>query len=216
MSSTITDQIHFFKSHLPHNIQLVAVSKTKPVEAIIEAYQAGQTHFGENKAQELLLKQAQLPPDIKWHFIGHLQTNKVKSILPLVYLIHGIDSIKLLDEVQKQSQKINQKTSVLLQIHIAQEETKFGFDFSELEEVISRQNIYTHVCIRGLMGMASNTPNEHRVRMEFRGLKQLFNQVKPQFQSFDTLSMGMSGDYQIAIEEGSNLIRIGSTIFGTR
>lgn len=205
------------------NTVLVAVSKTKPPEAIKELYDLGQKDFGENYVQELVEKQAQLPPDIRWHFIGHLQTNKVKYIAPFVYLIHGVDSFKLLKEINKQALKLNRIIDVLLQVHIAQEETKFGLDEKELEEIFKANSNEVqelkNVQIKGLMGMASFTENEKQVRKEFCYLKKLFDKYSKlpiancQLQ---TLSMGMSVDYKIAIEEGSNMVRIGSLLFGSR
>lgn len=199
------------------NVTLVAVSKTKPVEDIQELYGLGQRDFGENYVQEIVEKQHSLPDDIRWHFIGHLQTNKVKYIAPFVYMIHGIDSLKLLKEVNKQVSKLNRVIPVLLQVHIAREESKFGLDENELQELLQQKEELQNVEIRGLMGMASFTSDEQIVRTEFRYLKLLYDQVQSTHQiAFTTLSMGMSGDYQIAIEEGSNLVRIGSLLFGAR
>lgn len=203
------------------NIVLVAVSKTKPVEAIQELYDLGHRDFGENYVQELEEKQKVLPKDIHWHFIGHLQSNKVKYIAPFVYLIHGIDSFKLLKEVDKQAKKINRTIDVLLQVHIAQEETKFGLDENELDELLGANELLQlmNVKIKGLMGMASFTENKEKIRTEFKYIKSLFDKHAQQRTSnieLQTLSMGMSGDYAIAIEEGSNMVRIGSLIFGER
>ena len=203
---------------------LVAVSKTKPIEAIKELYEIGHRDFGENYVQELVEKQNQLPPDIHWHFIGHLQSNKVKYIASFVHLIHGIDSIKLLKEVNKQAFKINRTIDVLLQVHIAQEETKFGLDEKELDELFSVEKSkelqeLTHVRIRGLMGMASFSDDKVLVRNEFRVLKRLFDKHAGSPAAncqMDILSMGMSGDYQIALDEDSNMVRIGSLLFGSR
>jgi len=205
----------------PKNILLVAVSKTKTIEAIKELYDLGQKDFGENYVQELVDKQAQLPKDIRWHFIGHLQTNKIKYIAPFVHLIHSADSLKLLKEINKQGQKNNRVLDVLLQIHIAEEETKFGLDEGELNLIISEfENLkIENVRIVGLMGMASFTEKEEQVRKEFRYLKTLFDkyaQLSTANYKLQILSMGMSNDYKIAIEEGSNLVRIGSLIFGER
>lgn len=203
------------------NITLIAVSKTKPVEDILEMYRLGQRDFGENYVQELLEKQAKLPADIRWHFIGHLQTNKVKLIAPFIHLIHGVDSFKLLNEINKQAQKADRLINCLLQVHIAQEETKFGFDETELEETIDRLKTspLDNVCVKGLMGMASFTDDGIKVRNEFRYLKSLFDKYQaceiPHLK-FEILSMGMSSDYTIAIEEGSNMLRIGSMLFGAR
>lgn len=205
------------------NITLVAVSKTKSVEAIKELYDLGQRDFGENYVQELVEKQQQLPQDIRWHFIGHLQSNKIKYIAPFVHLIHGIDSFKLLKEVNKQAQKINRVIDVLLQVHIAQEETKFGLDENELHEIFHTNSNELHelqnISIKGLMGMASFTENKTLIRKEFQYLKSLFDkyaQLPTANCQLSTLSMGMSSDYTIAIEEGSTMVRIGSLIFGER
>lgn len=202
-------------------VTLVAVSKTKPVEDILELYQLGQRDFGENYVQELVDKQAQLPKDIRWHFIGHLQSNKVKYIASFVHLIHGVDSASLLKEINKQAVKNNRIIDVLLQVYIASEETKFGLDETELAAVVDdlRANLFSNVRVIGLMGMASFTENQDKVRSEFKKLKQIFDllpkleitQIAPQF-----LSMGMSADYPIAIQEGSNMVRIGSLLFGSR
>jgi len=203
------------------NIGLVAVSKTKPVEAIKELYELGQRDFGENYVQELVDKEQQLPKDIRWHFIGHLQSNKVKFIAPFVYLIHGIDSFKLLKEVNKQAEKNGRVINVLLQVHIAEEETKFGLDENELRELMNSTSLneLNHVRICGLMGMASFTEDEEKIRKEFHYLKSLFDkfaQLQTLNSRLQTLSMGMSSDYRIAIEEGSTMVRIGSLIFGQR
>lgn len=203
------------------NIGLVAVSKTKPVEAIKELYELGQRDFGENYVQELVDKEQQLPKDIRWHFIGHLQSNKVKFIAPFVYLIHGIDSFKLLKEVNKQAEKNGRVINVLLQVHIAEEETKFGLDENELRELMNSSSLkeLNHVRICGLMGMASFTEDEEKIRKEFHYLKSLFDkfaQLQTLNSKLQTLSMGMSSDYRVAIEEGSTMVRIGSLIFGQR
>jgi PLP dependent protein len=197
-------------------VELVAVSKTKPLEDIRELYELGQRDFGENYVQELLEKQSSLPKDIRWHFIGHLQTNKVKYIAPFVYLIHGIDSLKLLREVEKQGQKFKRKIDVLLQVHIAREETKFGFDDTELDEVVQILPGFNHLNIKGLMGMASLTEDISQVKSEFQQLKQLYKKYSYLIPSFSILSMGMSGDYKIAVEQDSNMVRIGSLLFGER
>lgn len=203
------------------NVRLVAVSKTKPVEAIRELYELGHRDFGENYVQELVDKHEQLPADIRWHFIGHLQSNKAKYIVPFVHLIHGIDSFKLLREVNKQAAKAGRVVDVLLQMHIAQEETKFGLDRAELGEIMNATELGSleNIRVRGLIGMASFTDNQEKVRREFGFLKSAYDQYAafklPNVQ-FDTLSMGMSGDYRIAMEEGSNMIRVGSLIFGER
>lgn len=199
------------------HVTLVAVSKTKPAADIEALYQLGQRDFGENYVQELAEKQPQLPADINWHFIGHLQTNKVKYIAAFVYLIHGVDSYKLLAEINKQAAKNNRVINCLLQIHIAEEETKFGLNESELEDLLNSytNNSLSNVVVKGLMGMASFTENEAQVKKEFNSLKSLFDKYKAEFK-FDTLSMGMSGDYQLAVETGSNMVRIGSLLFGER
>ncbi len=202
--------------------QLIAVSKTKPLADLQAAYAAGIRDFGENKVQEIQAKQPEMPADTRWHMIGHLQSNKIKYIAPFVHLIHGVDSFKLLVEIDKQGKKINRQIPVLLQIHIATEESKFGFDPTELDAMLNSTEFtnLTHVQVRGLMGMATFTENQDQIRAEFRGLKQLFEVVKkrslPHFVDLKELSMGMSGDYQIAQEEGSTLVRIGSAIFGSR
>jgi pyridoxal phosphate enzyme (YggS family) len=213
-----TKYLEIVKQLSDKNISLVAVSKTKPVESIKELYELGQRDFGENYVQELVDKQQQLPHDIRWHFIGHLQTNKVKYIAPFVHLIHGIDSFKLLKEVNKQAIKLNRIIQVLLQVHIAQEETKFGMDEQELEQLFTKENVQLqelkNIRICGLMGMASFTEDPNKIRAEFRYLKSLYDRFSGN--QFSVLSMGMSSDYMIAIEEGSNLVRIGSLIFGER
>ena len=203
------------------NATLVAVSKTKPVEAIKELYDLGHRDFGENYVQELVEKEAQLPKDIRWHFIGHLQSNKVKYISPFVHLIHGIDSFKLLKEVNKQAQKVNRTIDVLLQVHVAQEETKFGFGEVELTNTNweAELNGLNNVCVSGLMGMASFSDDQNLVRSEFKKLKKIYGQnAQHQTSNFklQTLSLGMSADYKIALEEGSNMIRVGSLLFGKR
>lgn len=207
---------HRIKSELDAvGVTLVAVSKTKPVEDILELYKAGQRDFGENYVQELCDKQAQLPGDIRWHFIGHLQSNKVKYIATFVHLIHGVDSESLLKEIDKQARKNDRVIDCLLQMHIAQEETKFGLDEAELAELLTKLPSYPNVRVTGLMGMASFTSNQDQVRSEFKSLSQTFQTLQTP-QTAQTLSMGMSGDYLLAIEEGSNLVRIGSLLFGAR
>ncbi len=215
-----TEQYHRIQEELATNkVTLVAVSKIKPVSDIQALYDLGQRDFGENYVQELLEKQAQLPVDINWHFIGHLQSNKVKYIAPFVHLIHGVDSYNLLKEINKQAIKNNRVINCLLQVHIAQEETKFGLNEKELHALLEKVEDLQQVHIKGLMGMASFSDDEKVVRKEFRMLKKLFEQLKeyrlPQLQA-ETLSMGMSGDYMMAIEEGSNMVRIGSLLFGRR
>jgi pyridoxal phosphate enzyme (YggS family) len=203
------------------HITLVAVSKTKPAEDIQVMYNLGQRDFGENYVQELVDKQALLPQDIRWHFIGHLQSNKVKYIAPFVHLIHGVDSVKLLKEINKQAAKVNRVIDCLLQAHIAQEETKFGFDFRELHELYEPHelNELANVRVLGLMGMASFTEDKEKVRQEFRYLRSLFDKFSaqvPEGNKLSVLSMGMSGDYAIAVEEGTTMVRIGSLLFGAR
>lgn len=217
---TNLDQVK--RSFINPDCQLIAVSKTKPLADLQEAYEAGIRDFGENKVQEIQAKQPEMPEDTRWHMIGHLQSNKIKYIAPYVYLIHGVDSFKLLVEIDKQGKKIDRSIPVLLQIHIATEENKFGFDPAELQEMVQSEAFLalSHVTIRGLMGMASFTEDAEQVRDEFKGLKSLFDALKqqalPSFVELTELSMGMSGDYQIAQEEGSTMVRIGSAIFGAR
>lgn len=204
---------------LPEKVKLVAVSKTQSADSILEIYKEGQRDFGENYVQELLEKQALLPKDINWHFIGHLQTNKVKQIAPFVRLIHGVDSLKLLTEINKQALKNNRVIDCLLQIHIAEEETKFGLDESELQNLLNDAAIDSlkNVRICGLMGMASFTTDKNKVKLEFGKLKTIFTGYKSYFKIENPiLSMGMSSDFETAISEGSNLIRVGSLIFGER
>jgi pyridoxal phosphate enzyme (YggS family) len=204
------------------NCQLVAVSKTKPVEMIQEAYDAGQRDFGENKVQELREKPDQLPSDVRWHMIGHLQTNKVKYIAPFIHLIHAVDSLKLLKEINKQAEKSNRTINCLLQIHIAEEEHKFGLSKDELNDLLSSAafKALTHIKVVGLMGMATYTDDENQIRTEFQTLKQIFDMAKENHQASNIemreISMGMSDDYPIALEEGSTMIRVGSKIFGPR
>ncbi len=219
--SEISNQLTDLKKSLPEACTLVAVSKTKPDADILEAYQTGHLDFGENKVQELTKKAEELPKDIRWHMIGHLQRNKVKYIAPFVHLIHGVDSFKLLKEINKQGKKTDRVIDCLLQIHIAEEDTKFGLDKNELLEILESDDLkeMTHIRVTGLMGMATNTDDEEQVRREFRGLKNLFDEIKNSDHTIvqiNTLSMGMSGDYTIAIEEGSSMVRIGSAIFGSR
>ncbi|RRB00808.1 YggS family pyridoxal phosphate-dependent enzyme [Larkinella rosea] len=218
---TIATNIRQIESQLPEKTRLIAVTKTKPVELLREAYDAGCRFFGENKVQEMVDKQPLLPADIQWHLIGHLQTNKVKYMASFVSLIHSVDSLKVLQEINKQAAKHDRIIDCLLQIHIAREETKFGFDEPEVEAFLQSPELakLTHIRIVGLMGMASNTDDETQIRQEFRSLKQLFDRLSDFQRSnvqFRELSMGMSGDYLIAIEEGSTMVRVGSAIFGTR
>ena len=219
---SITENLNEINAKLPKGTRLVAVSKFHPVESIMEAYMSGQLVFGESRVQELIEKQKILPNDIEWHFIGHLQTNKIRQIVPFVSLIHGVDSLKLLKEIDKEGQKINRIVPCLLQIHIAQEESKFGFstdeclDFFKSGEWIDLK----FVKLKGFMGMATLTKDEEQIRNEFRSLSSFFNEIKsswfPSDASFCEISMGMSDDYLIAIKEHSTMVRIGSAIFGSR
>lgn len=219
---TIKNNIVRYTQNLLPGCRLIAVSKTQPIEKIQEAYDAGQRAFGENKAQEMARKYEQLPRDIQWHMIGHLQTNKVKYIAPFVHLIHSVDSLKLLAEIDKQARKNNRIIPCLLQIHIAMEESKFGFSAEEVQELLKNPALHNldHIRIIGLMGMATFTEDMKQVRKEFRSLNQLFttlkNQPLPKQVVMQELSMGMSGDYHIAMEEGSTMVRIGTSIFGAR
>ncbi|MBE7441979.1 MAG: YggS family pyridoxal phosphate-dependent enzyme [Flavobacteriales bacterium] len=214
----ITANLQQIKSTIPAKVTLVAVSKTYPNTSILQAYEVGQRVFGENKVQELVEKYESLPKDIEWHMIGHLQSNKVKYIAPFVKLIHGVDSLKLLQEINKRAEQNHRIIDCLLQVHIAQEETKFGFDENEVIELLKSDEIKTlkNINVIGLMGMATNTENETLVRNEFKNLKQLFDKLAAFNLQLSTLSMGMSNDYKIAIEEGSTMIRVGSSIFGSR
>lgn len=219
----IRENLHKIKQSFPNpDCLLIAVSKTKPVKDLQEAYDAGIRDFGENKVQEMVDKQPQLPEDIRWHMIGHLQRNKIKFIAPFVHLIHGVDSFKLLKAINKEGAKIGRVISCLLQVHIAEEESKFGFDAKELTELMEGDELagLAHVKVKGLMGMATFTEDEQVIREEFRGLKSLLDQLNglplPANVELKELSMGMSGDYPIAQEEGSTMVRIGSAIFGNR
>lgn len=216
---SISENLKSVKKSLPTHVELIAVSKTKPNEAIQEAYENGQRHFGENKVQELVDKAEVLPKDIHWHMIGHMQRNKVKYIASFVHLIHGVDSQKLLKEINKQGQKVDRVVPCLLQFHIAEESTKYGFNYPEVLDLLDKYFFedLPFVEIRGVMGMATNTDNQEQIKREFDELNAIFNKLKPHFsESFDIKSMGMSGDYKTAIECGANMIRIGSTIFGKR
>jgi pyridoxal phosphate enzyme (YggS family) len=218
---SIQDNLLKIKSQLPENVTLVAVSKTKPVEDLMEAYHAGQRIFGENKIQEMTEKWQQMPKDVEWHMIGHVQSNKVKYMVPYVKLIHGVDSLKLLKEVNRQAIRWRKSINCLLQIHIAEEETKFGLDEKELEELLNSDEFkeMKNINVIGLMGMATFTDNEEQIKKEFQYLKTIFDKVsklKTDNCQLNTLSMGMSGDYQLAIECGSTMVRIGSSIFGNR
>ena len=220
---SIADNLLKYKKELePENVELIAVSKFNTTDAILEAYEAGQRVFGENIVQELVEKQEALPKDIEWHLIGHLQTNKVKYIAPFIKLIHSVDSLKLLAEINKQAEKNKRTIDCLLQIYIADEDTKFGLDHAELIELLRSEEYQAMKNIRivGLMGIASNNAPEKQTKDEFQELKVLFDGIKVSFfrkeDSFKELSMGMSGDYQLAIEEGTTMVRIGSSIFGAR
>jgi pyridoxal phosphate enzyme (YggS family) len=218
----IAENIEGIKRELREGVCLVAVSKTKPNQAILEAYKAGQRIFGENKVQELTQKYDTLPRDIEWHFIGHLQTNKVKYLAPFVGLLHGVDSLKLLKTIDKEGLKNNRVVPCLLQFHIAEEETKFGLDLAEAKELLSSPDFASmkYVEVRGVMGMGTYTDDEAQIRKEFKVLKQVFLELKGSYfqdqPSFKEISMGMSGDYMLAIEEGSTMVRVGSKIFGER
>ncbi len=207
----------------PSGATLIAVSKTKPSEDIMELYALGQRDFGENYVQELVKKQAELPADIRWHFIGHLQTNKVKMIAPFVHMIHGVDSIRLLEAIDKEGKKINRKINCLLQVHVAREETKFGLDLAEARQAAAMyflEKKYPFVALCGIMGMASFSEDKELLKKEFSDLKKIYDEIRSLYGSdasaFNTLSMGMSGDYPIALESGSNMVRVGSLLFGAR
>ena len=219
----IAQKLNTIKSNLPQHVTLIAVSKTKPEEDIMEAYHAGHRDFGENKVQEMTAKHENLPKDIKWHMIGHVQRNKVKYMAPFVHMIHGVDSLKLLKEIEKQAKKNDRVINCLLQIHIAREESKFGLDEEELKELLASEafNQMKHVRIKGLMGMATFTDKQEVIQSEFSYLKQLFENLKKDQESWphlsmEVLSMGMSGDYELAVTCGSSMVRIGSSIFGER
>ena len=218
----IEENLNKIKNDIPKGVTLVAVSKTKPNHLIEEAYAAGQRHFGENRVQELEEKHAVLPKDICWHMIGHLQSKKVKKIAPFVHLIHGVDSFKLLQEINKQALKNNRTIDCLLQFHIAQEATKFGFSIEEVQEILKSSEFLTlnNVRILGVMGMATFTECNEQVHSEFGVLKDYFDELKANYSDvlpdFTEVSMGMSGDFKIAIEEGSTMVRVGSSIFGSR
>lgn len=217
----IAANIDKIKQQIGIGVQLIAVSKTKPVPMLMEAYQAGQRAFGENKVQELLTKQSEMPSDVEWHLIGHLQSNKVKAIAPFVHLIHSVDSFKLLEVINKEAQKNNRVINCLLQIFIADEETKFGLSEAEAEELIhsSAFEQLANIKIVGLMGMATNTDDEDKIAKEFKSLKTFFDKLKLHHgNNFELtiLSMGMSSDYILAVQEGSTMVRVGSSIFGTR
>ena len=217
---SIANNLQTIKSQLPSNVTLVAVSKTKPVSDLMEAYNAGQRIFGENKIQEMTEKWEEMPKDIQWHMIGHVQTNKVKYMAEYVSLVHGVDSLKLFKEINKQAKKHNRVIDVLLQMHIAEEETKFGLDENELDEILKQvqqnKSKFENIKIIGLMGMATFTENQTQIKKEFLHLKSIFDKVNSDQIQLKTLSMGMSGDYKLAIECESTMIRIGSSIFGSR
>ena len=215
----VNEKIESIKKKLPKGVELIAVSKTKPIEMIQQGLKSGHLDFGENKVQEMVHKHASLPKNIRWHMIGHLQRNKVKYIAPFVHLIHGADSKKLLDEINKQGLKNNKTVNCLLQFHIARESTKFGFSIEEIREIIDSQHHlnWRNINIQGVMGMATFTTDKNQIKAEFGLLKEYFEELKTNFgENFKTLSMGMSGDYLEAISKGSNMIRIGSDIFGKR
>lgn len=220
---SISKNLNNIKSQLPAHVTLVAVSKTKPVADLMEAYDAGQRIFGENKIQEMTDKWEVMPKDIEWHMIGHVQTNKVKYMAPYVSLIHGVDSLKLLQEINKQAAKNNRVIDCLLQVYIAEEESKFGLDEQELEEMLKQvqhdKDNFKNIKIVGLMGMATFTENQNQIEKEFKHLKTIFDKyskLNTENCQLNTLSMGMSGDYQLAISCGSSMVRIGSSIFGSR
>ena len=221
--ATVAQRLEEVKSTLPATgVELVAVSKFHPAATIRQAYDAGHRCFGESRAQELQQKYDQLPHDIEWHFIGHLQTNKVKYIIPYVAMIHSVDSIRILDEIERQAARIDRVVDCLLEVHVAQEDTKYGFTLQECADFLAQTAVdtYPHIRFRGTMGMASNTDDEVQIRAEFTQLKQLFDNLRAGVMvntpCFDPLSMGMSLDYRIAVEEGSTMVRIGTTIFGER
>ncbi len=219
---TISENLENFNKELPDDVKLVAVSKTKPVSDLMEAYNAGQRIFGENKIQEMESKWQEMPKDIQWHMIGHVQRNKVKYMAPFVSLIHAVDSLKLLKEINKEAEKNERNIDCLLQIKIAEEDSKFGMDKTDAEKLLASDEIkkLRNVKIIGLMGMATFTDNEKQITEEFQKLKKIYEEFKVQFRESETkfkiLSMGMSGDYKIAIENGSNMVRVGSAIFGER
>lgn len=222
----IRGQVHALASKAGHDVTLVAVSKTKPDADLMEAYDAGQRDFGENRVQELAGKAERLPKDIRWHMIGHVQTNKIKDFLPFVHLVHGVDRVKVLDVMQKEAAKLGRQVNLLLQVHIAEEATKFGFGPEELKALTDPEawNAYPNLCPVGLMGMATFTDDVSQVRREFESLASLHKEVGPALSAvakshgaaWGVLSMGMSGDWPLAVEEGSTMVRVGSAIFGHR
>lgn len=225
---SVETQLDYFRNELPSAVKLVAVSKFKPVQAVLDAYGAGQRDFGESRPKEMMEKAMESPSDIRWHFIGHLQTNKVRMVVPYVAMIESVDSLRLLKEIDRFSESVGKVTDCLLEVHISTEETKQGFLPGEIRETIEESVKLNNIRIRGLMGMASNVDDEMQVRGEFRALRSLFDEIRalssssdsPQVRfrlsAFDTLSMGMSGDWRIAVEEGSTIVRIGTAIFGAR
>ena len=210
----IKKNLEKLRNSIPKEITLVAVSKTKPISDILVAYESGQRIFGENKVQELEMKHTKLPSDIEWHMIGHLQSNKVKYIAPFISLIHAVDSLKLLKEINRRAKQNNRIINCLLQVHIASERTKFGFEINEINEILDESNKLENICIKGLMGMATFTDEKSQLNSEFTKINNLFKKIKNK--KISTLSIGMSGDYELAINNGSTMIRIGSTIFGNR
>lgn len=214
----IKENIQKIKNSLPEHVTLVAVSKTKPESDIQQAYDAGQRILGENKVQEMADKWENLPKDIEWHMIGHVQRNKVKYMIDFVALIHGVDSFRLLKEINKRAKEADRNVDCLLQMHIAEEDSKFGLDTNELYEIVGSEEFqnFKNINIKGLMGMATFTDDQNQVRREFKQLKSLFDELKSKLPKINILSMGMSGDYKIAIEEGGTMVRIGSSIFGAR
>ena len=213
---SISDNLQKIQNSIPNNVTLVAVSKTKPIDCILEAYEAGQKVFGENKVQEMTQKAELLPKDIEWHMIGHLQTNKVKFIAPFVSLIHAVDSEKLLKEINKRATQNNRVIDCLLQFHIAEESSKFGLNEEEANKILEIQSNYPNVRIVGFMGMATFTSDKEQIKKEFSSLHTIYKQAQKDYPKLKILSMGMSGDYPIAIDGGSNMIRVGSAIFGAR
>jgi len=215
---SISKNLNSIKSQLPEHVTLVAVSKTKPVSALMEAYQAGQRIFGENKIQEMVEKHEQMPKDIQWHMIGHVQRNKVKYMASFVSLIHGVENFKTLKEINKQAKKHNRVIDCLIQIKIASEDSKFGMSTNDASDILQSNEFseLKNMNVVGVMGMATFTDNQEQIKKEFTQLKTTFNQLKPLHSELDIISMGMSGDYQLAIDCGSNMIRVGSSIFGER
>ena len=212
----IKKNIQIIKQKIPKNVCLVAVSKTQSNDNIIRAYNTGQKIFGENKVQELIQKQEELPKDIKWHMIGHLQTNKVKFIAPFIDMIHSVDSLRLVNEIDKRAKQYNRIINCLLQVNIATEKTKFGFDIDKIDEIIEETLKFKNISIKGLMAMASNTKDKNKISKEFSLTNNLIKKVQKKYKNINVLSIGMSNDYLLAIENGSNMIRLGSSIFGKR